>query len=258
MIAQRRFRRLPHPWVGLVAALVVATVVVIALATPGPWHSVLPTVRVDLVSKPPADIAVFLDGKGAVRPHCDMILWLHAAYEHPTLAVVVVPPAVLVACAGGASSRTPLGDLIEREGAHAGANALGELLGVHIGGWLIVDRDALLGSLGASTLGNQILGGSGAGLTEAALGRQVSMLRALIVLAPRAAIPVHAFENYVLGSGEARTSLGLNGVASLGKVLRDAPGADVQVLALPAYLGGGAWSADAASVRSLVARLRAR
>ena len=81
---------------------------------------------------------------------------------------------------------------------------------------------------------------------------------ALIVLAPRKAIPVHAFENYVLGSGEASTSMGLNGVASLGKTLRDAPGVDVQVLALPAHFGGGTWSADQAAVRSLLERLRAR
>jgi hypothetical protein len=258
MTAERRFRYLPYPWVVFVAVLMVATVVVIALATPGPWHPALPTARVDLVSKPPADIAVFLDGKGAARPHCDMILWLHAAYERPTLAVVVVPPAVLVTGADGASSGTPLDDLIEGDGATAGTAALGKLLGIHIGGWLIVDRGALLSSLGASTLGNQILGGSGASLTEAALGRQVSMLRALIVLAPRKAIPVHAFENYVLGSGEASTSMGLNGVASLGKTLRDAPGVDVQVLALPAHFGGGAWSADQAAVRSLLERLRAR
>ncbi len=97
------------------------------------------------------------------------------------------------------------------------------MLGVHVGGWLIVDRDALLRSLGgAAALGSQVMGGSGALLTEAAFERQVSTLRALVVLAPRKEIPVHAFENYILGSGEASTSLGLNGVASLGKVLRDA------------------------------------
>jgi hypothetical protein len=256
MAGRRRFGYLPHPWVAFVALLVVGTGVVIALATPGPWHSVLPTARVDLVSKPPADIAVFLDGKGAARPHCDMILWLHAGYERPTLAVIVVPPAVLVTGAGGASSPAQLGDLVAREGAAAGAHALGKLLGVHVGGWMTVDRDALLGSLGASALGAEILGVSGPGLTEAAFGRQVSALRALVLLAPRKDIPVHALENYVLASGEARTSLGLNGVASLGKLLRDAPAAHLQVLGLPARLGAGVWSADAAGVRGLVARLR--
>ena len=54
------------------------------------------------------------------------------------------------------------------------------------------------------------------------------------------------------------TSLGLNGVASLGKVLRDAATADVQVLALPAHASGGAWSADAAGVRTLVREVGGR
>lgn len=257
MTARHRLPHLPHPWVIFVAGLVVATVVVIALATPGPWHAVLPTARADLVSKPPADIAVFLDGKGSPGPRFDMILWLHTDYERPALAVVVVPPEVLVPGAGGSSSPAPLGDLVERKGAAAGADALGRLLGVRVGGWLVVNRDALLGSLGASTLGTQLLGAS-ANLTEAAFGHQVSTLRALVELAPRTGIPVHAFENYVLASGEASTSLGLNGVASLGKVLRDAAGADVQVVALPAHVSAGGWSADAAGVHSLEQRLHVR
>jgi hypothetical protein len=201
---------------------------------------------------------VFLDGKGSPGPRSDMVLWLHTDYERLTLAVVVVPPEVLVPGAGGSSSLAPLGDLVEREGAAAGADALGRLLGVRVGGWLVVNRDALLGSLGASTVGTQLLGGGAANLTEAAFGRQVSTLRALVELAPRKGIPVHAFENYVLASGEASPSLGLNGVASLGKVLRDAAGADVQVVALPAHAGAGGWSADAAGVHGLEQRLHVR
>ena len=258
MIARRRLAHLPHPWVVFVAGLVVATVVVIALATPGPWHVALPTARADLVSKPPADIAVFLDGKGLPGPRSDMVLWLHTDYERPALSVVVVPPAVLVSGAGGSSRPSALGDLVESEGAAAGADALGRLLGVNIGGWLVVDRDALLGSLRVSAAGAQILGAGSVSLTETAFGRQVSALRALVGLPPRKGIPVHAFENYVLASGEVRTSLGLNGVASLGKALRDAAAADVQVLALPAHIGGGAWIADPAGVRSLVERLHVR
>jgi hypothetical protein len=245
-------RPLPHAWVVFVAALVVATVVVIGLATPGPWHAVLPAAQADLVGKPPADTVVFLDGKGSPGPRSEMILWLHAGYEQPALAIVVVPPDVLVGVAGGT---TALADVTERRGAEAGAAALGRLLGVRVGGWMVVDREALFASLGASGLAAQILGGSGARLTEAALGRQVDALRALVALAPRSSIPVHAFENYVLASGKVSTSLGLNGVASLGKVLRDAAAADMQVLALPAHGGSGVWRADATGVRDLVKRL---
>jgi hypothetical protein len=258
MTAGRRLPHWPHLWIVFVAGLVVATVVLIALATPGPWHAVLPTARVGLVAKPPADIAVFLDGKGSLGPKADMILWLHIGYERPTLAVVVVPPEVLVLGAGGSSSPESLSGLAEREGAAAGADALCRLLGVHVGGWLVVDRDALLGSLGASAVGAQLLGGGSAGLTEAAFGRQVSRLRALVVLAPRKGIPVHAFENYLLASGEVSTSLGLNGVASLGKALHDAAAADVRVVALPAHMVGGAWIIDPTGARSLVERLRGR
>jgi hypothetical protein len=254
--AGRRSRRLPRRWVVFVVMLVVATVVMIALATPGPWHAVLPAVRAGLLSEPPLDMVVFLDGKGSPGPRSDMILWLHAGYEHPSLAVVVVPPDVLVPGAGGPSSQESLTDLAQREGAAAGAAALGGLLDIRVGGWLIVDREALLRSLGASALGAQILGGGGVRLTEAALVRQVRALRALILLAPRKSIPVHAFENYVLGSGRVGTSMGLNGVASLGKVLRDAAGADVQILALPAHEGPGVWRADPAGVRRLAVRLR--
>jgi hypothetical protein len=245
-------RRLPHLWVVFVAALVVATVVVIGLATPGPWHAVLPAARAALVGKPPADLVVFLDGEGSPGPRSEMILWLHAGYERPALAIVVVPPDVLV---GGAGGETALADVTERQGAQAGAAALSRLLGVRVGGWMVVDREALFASLGASGLAAQILGGGEAPLTEAALGRQVSALRALVALAPRSSIPVHAFENYVLASGKVSTSLGLNGVASLGKVLRDAAGPDVQVLALPARRDSGLWRADAAGVRDLVKRL---
>jgi hypothetical protein len=250
-------RYLPSPWVAFVIALFVLLAVVIALATPGPWHALLPTARADLVSPPPSDVAVFVDGTGTVGPKCHMILWLHLRYDRPALAVVVVPPDVLVASSGSAGHPLSLGDLVEQSGPAAATRAMGSMLGVHVGGWLIVNRDALLQSLGAaSAIGKLAMGGSGAPLTEAAYGRQVSTLRALVTLPPRKSIPVHAFENYVLGSGEIRTSLGLNGVASLGKVLRDAATADVSVLALPAHVGGGSWSADPGGVRTLVNRLR--
>ena len=255
----RRFRYLPGPWVAFVIALFVALAVLIALGTPGPWHALLPTARADLVSAPPSDVAVFLDGKGTVGPTCDMILWLHVRYDRPALAVVVVPPDVLVPGADGAGHAIPLGDLVEQSGPAAGTRALGGMLHVHVGGWLIVNRDALLQSLGAaSASGEQVMGGSGGALTEEAFGRQVDTLRVLVMLAPRKSIPVHAFENYVLASGEASTSLGLHGVASLGKVLRDAATADVSVVALPAHVGGTTWSADTGGVRTLVDQLRGR
>jgi hypothetical protein len=251
-------------WVAFVITLFVALAVVIALASPGPWHALLPTARADLVSAPPADVAVYLDGGGAAGPRCHMILWLHLRYGRPALAVVVVPPDVLVPRADlpaglllplGAGS-VSLGDLVERSGPAAGTQALGRLLGVHVGGWLIVNRDALLQSLGAVSAANkEALGGAGR-LTEAAFRRQVGTLRALVTLAPRKAIPVHAFENYVLASGEVSTSLGLHGVASLGKVLRDAVASAVSVLALPAEAAGGEWHAEPGAVRALVTQLR--
>ena len=76
------------------------------------------------------------------------------------------------------------------------------LLGVRVGGWMVADREALFSSLGASGLAAQIPGGGAMQLSEAALGRQVSALRALVARAPRGSIPVHAFENYVLASGK--------------------------------------------------------
>ena len=256
-MTQRRLRHRPGLWGALVIALFVALAVVVVLATPGPWHPLLPTARADLVSAPPSDVAVFLDGKGAAGYECRMILWLHVRYDRPAIAIVVVPPGVLVPGSGESGHALALGDLVERSGAAAGTRAVGGMLGVHVGGWLIADGDALLRSLGgAAALGRQVMGGSGALLTEAAFERQVSTLRALVVLAPRREIPVHAFENYILGSGEASTSLGINGVASLGKVLRDAATADVSVLALPAHANGATWSADVGGVRALVGGLR--
>ena len=145
-----------------------------------------------------------------------MIFWLHVRYDRPAIAIVLVPPGVLVPGSGESGHALALGELVERSGAAAGTRAVGGMLGVHVGGWLIADGDALLRSLGgAAVLRRQVMGGSGALLTEAAFERQVSTLRALVVLAPRKEIPVHAFENYILGSGEASTSLGINGVASL-------------------------------------------
>jgi hypothetical protein len=256
-MTQRRFSSVPGLWAVLVIALFVALVAVVVLATSGPWHPLLPTARAALVSAPPSDVAVFLDGKGTAGPESSMILWLHVRYDRPAIAIVVVPPDVLVPGSGGSGQALALGDLVERSGPSAGTRAVGGMLGVHVGGWLIVDRDALLRSLGgAAAIGSQVMGGSGALLTEAAFQRQVATLRALVVLAPRKGIPVHAFENYILGSGQASTSLGLNGVASLGKVLRDAATADVSVLALPAHADGGTWSADVGAVHTLVGELR--
>ena len=67
-MTQRRLRRRPGLWGALVIALFVALAVVVVLATPGPWHPLLPTARADLVSAPPSDVAVFLDGRGTAAP----------------------------------------------------------------------------------------------------------------------------------------------------------------------------------------------
>ncbi len=108
-MTQRRFRLCPACGSSLVVALFVALAVVVVLATPGPWHPLLPTARADLVSAPPSDVAVFLDGKGTAGPECSMILWLHVRYDRPAIAVVVVPPDVLVPGSGGSGQRARAG-----------------------------------------------------------------------------------------------------------------------------------------------------
>jgi hypothetical protein len=254
--------RVPRPvvlWPVVVIAVFVGLAALILVTTPGPWHRLIPFARAELAKQAPADVLIFANGK-AGGDVCAAVLWLHVAYNLPGAAIIVVPPNLIVE---GDHGWQLLGRLALREGA-AASEALGRVVGVPIGGWMAVDRDALLRSLGsAASLARPVLGdGARGSLTATQLEDEVGAWRLLLALAPRRDLPVAAFENYVLGSGAVHTSLSLQAVASIGRVFRDAPAADVTVVGLPARVsaagGEPVWRADARGLRRLVYELRQR
>ena len=237
---------------GLVVALFVALVAVLAVATP----------RSHLVPPPRSDVALFLRSQGDSGT-CAVVVWLHVRYARPGIDLVVVPPDVLVQSSGAPA--VPLHSVIEQQGPAAGARALSALLGVSIGGWASLNMDPVLQSMGMTTLAAALTAdnkGGGRPLTAAEYDRQVGLLRAAAVLAPRKVLPVPTVENYVFGSGKVATSLGINDVAWVARAMREAAAGDVAVLALPARVavtsGGPLWRVDAAGVAALVRELRRR
>ena len=130
-MTQRGFRSLPSLWVVLVVALFVA------LRLSSSWRARGRGTRRSTAGPTSecvaVDVAVFLDGKGTAGPKCSMILWLHVRYDRPAIAIVVVPPDVLVPGSSG-SGRRLRSAIRGTVWPAAGTRAMGGHARVHVGG----------------------------------------------------------------------------------------------------------------------------
>ena len=201
-------RRL-DPWAALLLGVAVTLGVIILLATPGPWHKVVPAVATHpplAPPPPPRDMAVFLKGPG--REGCAGAVWLHVDYVQSRFTAVVVP--VRLACALPSAGQLPLNEIVDKAGPRAAARALGARLSVAFGSWIILDplavRTALPGFVTSSTAGvhrpELQLTGVWA-LNQAplvALQRQMRYLQFAFKGGLADAINLDGFVNYVLGS----------------------------------------------------------
>jgi hypothetical protein len=229
-------------WAALVLGVLVALGVIILIATPGPWHVVVKSApRVRLVAPPPADVAVFVNG--TTKPgRCTGVVWLHARYDFPSLACVVVP-AELQGRLAGAGFET-LAQIVRDAGPAAASKALGEALKVKMGSWVYLDRSGLQTAF-PGVFGSTNPRSSRARLRafrhawnagEPAQGRfalQTSFLRRVVETSSWTELNLVAFVNYVLAAPAVDTDLTLQGVSAIGTVLKTAPIGAIQVGALP-------------------------
>lgn len=227
----------------MLLGVLVALGVIILLATPGPWHKVVPaTPRVQVGQPPPGDVIVFVRG-ATTGDACTGAVWIHLRFGRPSATAVVVP--VQTTCLLPGAGMQPLQEIVRDAGAATAAEALGETLGVEFEGWVDVGRAALLeafpppGSAGVrerlymKTL-DQAWAARGGGARV--LVRQTRFLRAAVAGWRRARFDIIGFANYVIGSPESTTDMKLQAVAAIGGVVKDTPKRGLVVGALPAVV----------------------
>ena len=136
-----RVRAVPRrldPWAALLLGVLVTLGVIILLATPGPWHKVVPAVASHpplAPPPPPHDIAVFVNGPRLEG--CAGVVWLHIDYTQARFTAVVVAPSLTCLLPG--AGLQPLSEIVDEAGPRSGAQALGARLGVKLDSWLTVD-----------------------------------------------------------------------------------------------------------------------
>jgi hypothetical protein len=206
----------------MLLGVLIALGVIILLATPGPWHKVVPVTPRVPAAAPPRDVLVMVTRSTDDR-RCAGALWVHVGYETPAVTVVVVP-ARLTGLLPGAGM-TPLSDVVAHAGPAAGAAAAGEALGVTFEGWITVSRaavDEMLpmpvegtegSSRPAARRSSRAWSGSGPlawafGIQTRDADRYASSWR------PRL-FNRGAFINFVLGSPDASTDMKLQTVSAL-------------------------------------------
>lgn len=230
-------------WAALVLGILVALGVIILLATPGPWHVVVTsTPQVRLVAPPPSDVAVFVNGTSSPR-RCTGVVWLHLRYDVPSLSCMVVPAELDGRLAGAGYG--PVKRIVHDAGPAAASQALGRALGVKMGAWVYLSRNALMaafpGSVGATaTLPSraqvraawQAWGGAGAAAPRFAA--QTSFLRRAVSDSSWVDLNLVAFVNYVLAAPDLDTDLRLQGASAIATVLKTATPDRIVVGALPA------------------------
>jgi hypothetical protein len=255
------------PWAASLLGVLVALGVVILLATPGPWQSVVgDRPPVQAAPSRPADIAVFVQGGRGAR--CTGVLWLHAEYERPSLTACVLAPPTLGLVAGGGYA--PVDRLVGDIGPGRAAAALGASLDVRMDAWVVMTREAL--RVAVPTMfpdGEQLAQRRESRRATAAWGGVGGVLRAwplqyetlaeALPKAPFGTLNIVGFSNYVLGFGFVKSDLDLQEATSLAQLLRDLEPGQVRVRAVPAVLEQSrearAWRVDAAALERLRASL---
>jgi hypothetical protein len=228
-------------WAALLLGVLVALGVIILLATPGPWHRVVPAPHVEVTPQPPRDFVVFVCGDPD-SPRCSGVVWVHVRYDMPSIATIVIP--VRLQCLAPGAGFEPLGKGLDDVGPAATAAALGETLGVRFDGWLVADRAALReafpwffpqGSAAVARLRFGLLAGAW-GLEVPPARRttlQVAFVRAFAAQWRPETFERVAMVNYVLGSRDVETEAKLQAVSSFTDALFVTPRRRLTVGALP-------------------------
>jgi len=252
----RALARLLDVWSALLLGVLVALGVIILLATPGPWHKVVSTPRVQIVAPPPSDVAVFVNGTPRARA-CSGVVWLHLSYDPAKFTAIVVPAKLQGRVWGGGYES--LDRIVREAGPAPAATALQEILGVKIGGWVYLRRDGLRAAF-PGFLPSQGTRSSRARLRESGFawdGRgdatrqfrlQAAFLRRALAVSSFADLNLVAFVNFVLGSPASETNMKLQAVSAIGAVLKQTLPGSGHASALPArvlvYGGHARWTPD--------------
>lgn len=251
------------PWAALLLGVLVTLAVVILLATPGPWRTVMgfsPPASPD--SAPPTDIAVFV--RGAENGACTGIVWLHVDHKRQSLTATVLAPQTQGSVPGG--GYVPLHRIVDDVGPQAAATSLSAVLKVDMDVWVILDSDGLRFAVPSMFRGGEqrprlmlyreaghAWAGEG-GLAEA-WPAQYRTLRMALPEVPFEDLNVVSFANYVLGFGIMQSDLDLQAATSLAGTLKSLRRSQVRVRACPAVVDvcreGEAWAPEALALRRL-------
>jgi hypothetical protein len=234
-------RRL-DPWAALLLGVLVTLGVIILLATPGPWHRVVPAVASHpplAPPPPPRDIAVFVNGPQLEG--CAGVVWLHIDYAQARFTVVVVAPSLTCLLPGAGFQ--PLSEIVDQAGPRIGAHALGARLGVGLDSWITLDplalRAAIPGFVGVAT---KVVHPRPVPLVgvwslrqppNKALQRQERYLRLWLRDGSAGELNLIGFVNYVIGSNDVDTALKLQAVSAIGAALNVADAGDFVTTSLP-------------------------
>ena len=234
-------RRL-DPWAALLLGVLVTLGVIILLATPGPWHRVVPAVATHpplAPPPPPRDVAVFVNGPRLEG--CAGVVWLHIDYTQARFTAVVVTPSLTCLLPG--AGLQPLSEIVDQAGPKAGAQALGQCLGVRFGAWITIDPLAVRAALpGFFTSATKLLHPRPVPLVGVwnlrqppakALQRQVRYLRLILKDGSAGELNLVGFVNYIIGSTDVSTSLTLQAVSAIGAALNLTDAGDLVTTSLP-------------------------
>ncbi len=240
-----RVRAVPRrldPWAALLLGVLVTLGVIILLATPGPWHKVVPAVATHpplAPPPPPHDIAVFVNGPRLEG--CAGVVWLHIDYAQARFTAVVVAPSLTCLLPG--AGLQPLSEIVDEAGPRIGAHALGARLGVRLDSWITLDplalRAAIPGFVGVAA---KVVHPRPVPLVgvwslhqppNKALQRQVRYLRLWLKDGSAGELNLIGFVNYVIGSNDVDTALKLQAVSAIGAALNVADAGDFDTTSLP-------------------------
>jgi hypothetical protein len=247
----------------LLLGVLVTLGVIILLATPGPWHRVVPAVasRPPLAPPPPPrDIAIYLEGPGAEG--CAGAIWLHIDYDLPEFTAAVVP--ARLACYQPGAGLQPLATIVDDAGPKAATKALSETLSVSFGSWLEIDPLSVRAALpGFITQYSQLIHPRALPLagvwstgqpSTLAFTRQIAYLRDLLREGVADQVNLVGFVNYILGSRDVSTGLTLQAASAVGAALDLSDAGDLVTTSLPVTVARrGAYERWRAQGRALLA-----
>ena len=251
------------PWAALLLGVLLALGVIILLATPGPWHTVVGPAPPGQPAPPaPTDVAVF--ALGGAEGACTAILWLHVDHVQPALTAVVLAPATQGFVPG--AGFTPLRRVVDEVGPGVAATALGQELDVPMDAWITLDEQALrlvlaprspVGEARASLLQytRSRSAWEGRGPALRVWSTQYRALGFTLARLPFERVNVVSFSNYVLGWGHVQSDLDLQGATSLATTFGELLPTQVDVRAAAAIVEtcrrGEAWRIDRSAMEQL-------